>query len=200
VGQAALATETIDRFLSTERTHFGLLPELSNFHCYSCHHSLKDSQWKTRNYVGRPGELRPNLSQLKIFGEALKVLDTKSGAAWGSLLETLEHNFGVEKTDDVLEQMQELLKTINALLIAAQLSESQIVQIVRNLTARLSLEDSTYYEDAEQTVLAISSLTAQSEQLSRRHKSQLDKLYKLLRDPDSFDPKTVAGLLKQTSK
>ncbi|MCB0339511.1 MAG: hypothetical protein KDD53_07905, partial [Bdellovibrionales bacterium] len=74
VGQAALSIEMTKALLSDKRSKDGIWPELTLFNCYACHHDLTTDQWKVRDYDKRPGQLRLNISSLRIVSEVAKIL------------------------------------------------------------------------------------------------------------------------------
>lgn len=186
VGQAMISSETIAALLSEKRSQNGLWPELSLFTCYSCHHNLTSDQWKVRSYELGPGELRYNVSSLRMLKEALVVLSPENGILLDKLLSGLHH---AQKTGDGKSHLLELRTLLDSKLVpftkTTSLTNSDLRKLLKQMVGIAAKNYHYQYEEAEQITMAVASILATLKESD--YKSDLDAMYEAVKNPEDFN-------------
>ena len=187
VGQIVRASEMLSGVLSNKRSKHGAMPELVNFYCYSCHHSLKEDQWKSRSYGGAPGELHLNISSLLLVREGLKVIKPELAKSLDGELSGLHAAYTNGSAQAALQKIKTMLdgpilSAANGTSFRGSVSENLIKQIAKYSAANSALP----YEVAEQCAMAISAIAAGVDPKGARYQAKIDKLYDALKDEESF--------------
>lgn len=203
VGQILRGSELVEVMQSEKRSKFGAMPELSNYYCYNCHHSLKEDQWKKRAYGGRPGELHLNVSSILIAAQGLRPLDKGLAEQIEQKANALSaaHVKGNDRA--ILAELKSLLegKAI-ALVASGKFDQAVGRQMMKSVAAFASRSGTTYpYEVAEQCAMAFSALSATVDPGGKKYQKGIDAVYEALGDEEGFNPsgfrKASAVLLKQ---
>lgn len=191
IGQIELADLAVKRLQSEKLSKVGMYPELTLFYCYSCHHSLLEEQWKTREYNGRPGELQPNFSSALILREAFKVIEPETGEEIGRAIKTLHDNMrqgstkGAAELGRSVQRARTALQNIND---SNELSHRLLKAIVKFGATGSNFQ----YELAEQVAMGASSLLASLSPDGTLYKPQVDDVYAALSEPRAFRPQAFA--------
>lgn len=190
VGQVTQSSEIVGKLLSPKRSAAGAWPELTLFNCYACHHDLTEDQWKKREYHGRPGELRLNLSSLHIVHEALMVLDAKLAADLGAKITALEKGFQSSKGGkDEASALKSLINGgVRALSTRQNLDDATLDKLLVRLLDFGAGAHSASYEVAEQVAMGVTSILAQRSPSTRAHQDQVNSLFQSLGNADQFKP------------
>lgn len=192
VGQTTHAIATLEALESPTRSKHGLMPELSLFDCYSCHHSLTEDQWKQRDYSGKPGELTLNLPSLYILREALPALDSDLADELKDKLSEL-HNFSTSPSTggdirSVTSPLKALLhEKILPLALAAQSDATYCKKLLKQLATFGAHSGALKYEVAEQVGMGMQALLASSPDLATKHKGHLDVVFAALKSSEAFN-------------
>jgi hypothetical protein len=201
VGQAYRSKEMLLALQSESRSKYGVMPELSNYYCYSCHHDLSKEEWKTRSYNGRPGELRLNISSLKVVSLALQSLDSSLASALSRDLSLLHdaHIKGLDRA--LLRRMVSLLEDkIIPYFLSLEYTKERSELLLRSLISYSAENEFLPYEVAEQCAMGASALITHIDPSGERYKKQLANLYESLRNEKEFQPEefTKAAISFQT--
>lgn len=187
IGQTKMATRVMETLVSDKHSRDGAWPELVLFNCYTCHHSLSEAQWKSRDYKGRPGELRLNLSSLIILVRGLSVLDNGLAKKLEGEIENISDLF---HKGDHKEKATALKALLNGPILEkvskAQLSNATLKQLLVELSTFGAETPNLYYETAEQVAMGISAVTSQLSPKGDLHQSEIAQLYKSLGNPEDF--------------
>lgn len=185
--QVIQAAERSKALSSKSRSHSGIFPEFSNMHCYSCHHSLSEQQYQSREYDGRPGEANLNTSELWILSKALRVLDKGKASELESKSIRLRELFGKEDTSGLSKEISSYLtKQILPLVNSRSLSTQEQQKIFNELIE--ASHSNLQYETAEQIAMGAAAIAAVNPD-SQEMKKAVKKLYAALDKPELFDPK-----------
>ncbi|HMO16706.1 MAG TPA: multiheme c-type cytochrome [Oligoflexia bacterium] len=169
----------------------GVLPELSQYYCYNCHHSLKEEQWKNRQYGGHPGELRLNISSLKITSLVLLALGYNGIDKLESEINDLHHAH-LEGRD--LELIKKIIKTLETdaipFLDNLSFNKENTLKIFKEVTNYSVNTHFLPYEIAEQCAMALSALSSQYKIITGSDflSGEIKILYKSLRHEKDFKP------------
>jgi hypothetical protein len=155
----------------------GAYPELSTFYCYSCHHSLSEQQWKSRDYHGHPGELRPNIASLLVVQHALGVLD-------GGLAKKLDPKASPGDTKETLDRAASLFETVNV-------TRAQREDLLHALMSWCAGERFLPYEVAEQIAMGAASILAEDAALAPS--DNLQRIFATLKLPASMNPEQFSA-------
>jgi len=186
VGQAVLAGLTLQRWRTTHRTANVFEYDFSKFYCYTCHHSLIEQQWKERDYAGRPGTLRLNLSHLTVLKESLLVLDRSMHQRITGYFEAL--NRPTDLSLKILENTETfLLEDLTPHLQGLVINTEDANKILKQLVTYASNQNAPPYEVAEQLAMAISALASELNQAGNL-RGEIEKIYASLKDPAHFKP------------
>jgi hypothetical protein len=197
VGQATQAESLIGMLRNPHNTQGGLLPELSLFDCFSCHHNLSQAQWKTRSYGGSPGKLQLNLTPLRLVHAALTKLDPGLAADLGTLISVLTDQFERNGGAQAIAQTSTLLRTRIQPYIAELLANATACsQVMQGLAQAGATTSGIKFEFAEQVGMGIQAALATSPELQTKHSSHLKQLFKTIESADSFEPKRFSDVMK----
>ena len=186
-GQVENARAAVIKLGDASRSRRGLLPELSNFYCYSCHHSLASDDWKRRDYGGHPGELRLNLSSLVVLSQALIGSNQASGKDLWELLNRLSTAYGAGESEHALAEIKAVVETK---LPATQEEKFYTAEHMRGMLKALldyaASRTHLQYEEAEQFSMAYSALILSLWPQKSPYKAELDRIYQSLANAKSF--------------
>lgn len=200
IGQIELGSNTIAAWSSAKRSKSGIWPELSLFHCYACHHSLTEQQWKERDYAAKPGELLPNVSALKIIARAFQEIDQSLSKRLNENLAKLHQALKEGSAQDTLSELTKILSQAKSTLETLSLSDSIYNDMLNNLV--LFCSESLYfqYEVAEQVAMGISAIIAQKSPKQALYKSEVDLIYASLQGAESFKAQEFTKACQNFSK
>jgi hypothetical protein len=197
IGQAEVADAMLDTTLSKTRSRDGQWPELTQFYCYSCHHSLSEDQWKERDYGGRPGELKLNVSSLIILREALKATDPALSAALGTKLEDLHKRYRDGTPNDTIRAIKGVLTQIRTSVAGKSYDTASLDRLLKRVTAYGAEEPGLQYEVAEQLAMAMSSIVSARSSDGKLYKAEIDGVYAALATPDEFKANDFTAACKK---
>ena len=152
IGQIERAGKMAELFSSPDKRTYAGYPELTQFYCYSCHHSLEEKQWKTRSYNGHPGELRLNLSSLVMARVAAHVIAPEFEK---SLIES-EHAIyeHPEQVGALLSKLSSTIQQVKRGLVSRVFSEHDRRALIIALVSYGESQAGSYpYEVAEQIAM-----------------------------------------------
>jgi hypothetical protein len=187
IGQAEVADAMLDTSLSKTRSRDGQWPELTQFYCYSCHHSLAEDQWKNRDYGGRPGELRLNVSSLIILREALKATEPALSVALAAKMEDLHKRYRDATPVDAIRGIKSVLAQIRTAVDARDYDRGALDRLLKRVTVYGAATRGLQYEVAEQIAMAMSSIVSARSADGKLFKSEIDGVYSALATPDEFN-------------
>ena len=175
IGQISRSLGFLELFLkSTEKD---LIPDFTFFNCYSCHHSLKENQWKNHNYHGAPGKLNLNTSSLTLISLATE------NKALTQLITQLQK---ADSRDELINSTKETIKFLKSF----SNTEFDSKKAISNIK-KYSLENPTpQYELAEQIIMAINVL-------SGKNSDEFKSVYKALEDEKSFNAIRFSEAIKK---
>lgn len=200
-GQVTLAREMIAALRSDKRSRNGIMPELSLFTCYACHHSLLGDQWKVRDYAEKPGELRLNLAPLLTIREALQVLDKPLATKLEQGISELHNLYKSGKGEATLAKLETLLGNEALPLISKlQMTDERAKGLLGNVVHFAADTPYFQYEEAEQLAMGVSAIVSQLDPASKLHKAEVDALYKALKTPEDFQAEAFTASAKDFSK
>lgn len=166
--------------------------DLASLSCLSCHHALGQKQFRYRDYQGRPGELRYDLSSLLMVAEGLAVIDPSRERSLRGAIDALH-----------AERAQGCEQLLGELDAAISLGESKEFDTATNeqLFTRITTFGSNpgvlSYEVAEQVAMAISALDSALDPGGKKRKLRIDELYKTLASADTFDGERTASAVRR---
>jgi len=195
-GQTLNAKESLEKLLSKKRSTNGIFPEFTTFNCYSCHHSLKGDQWKTRSYGNHVGEPSLNLASLVMVREALKVINPKNGAALDIKMASLHDAY---KNGDAEQQLRDLEKFLGDAALTKPLTADQRSKIFKQLANYGATTKFLPYETAEQIAMALSSLSADDPSQSAAISADIEAIYASLKDEEDFAPEAFTQAVQRLS-
>jgi len=164
--------------------------ELSRYSCASCHHSLTLQQWQTRDYGGRPGELKPNLAALLMAQLGASVY---APAFKPKLIVVIENAHNGKVSAGAVE----LLKSIQTVAAAAHYGESEQKALFDTLVKYGKSRNDHSYEVAEQITMGLESILSSTIPKERNNKPSTSELFQLLKDPNNFYPDRFAEALRR---
>lgn len=192
-GQLEQTRSSFKALADPKRSQSLRLPELSQYYCYSCHHSLSDQQFMHYEYDSKLGQIRPNLASPKMLLIALDLLSPERAAELGKLLLELEDHTQITelnlKANQLLEFSKEITLPSSMDLVHRRELLNKILSFGRSLA-------NPNYELAEQITMGLSSINLE---LNLIPKANLAQLYKLLEDPNHYKAHEFSKALKSTS-
>lgn len=189
VGQALRVKEMIAALRSPKRSRYGVMPELTNYYCYNCHHNLSEKQWEKREYFGTPGELHLNISSLVVLREALRDLDGSLSEQFATQIAGLHKAHQSGKDSESLKQLDVLTdRAVSTILKKISFSEKTTKTVLKRIATYAADTQYLPYEIAEQLTMAISALRAQLDPEGKRYQKQIDLLYRALKDEANYKP------------
>lgn len=187
-GQIENAKTSLALLTSNKRNHDGIWPELTLMHCYTCHHSLTEKQWKSREYGGRPGELRLNTSSLTMVREALQVINPTLASSVDQELTALHAGYKEGKGMSHAAALQQLMGKAMAAAEAVQFGDRELREVMHRIASYGAATQHPQYEVAEQIAMAIQSIASTISADGSFKKAEIDKIYANLKDPEAFVP------------
>ena len=189
LGQAYRSQRMLEALQSKKRAKVGVLPELSLFYCYSCHHSLEEEQWKSRSYNGAPGELHLNISSLIVLREALMVIDENLSSKLGTNLKLLHKSYTQGAEEQVVSNISVLLSaSIIPRLEAIKENKATAKKLLKQIVNYSVSEKFLPYEIAEQCAMAMSVLLTTVDPTLKLYEEGISAVYESLEKEKSFKP------------
>jgi hypothetical protein len=195
--------ESAERYLSLLQTGVftpgGLVPELSFYECFSCHHSMDNMRW-SRNRAGpgvNPGTLRLQKQNLVML-QALSEVINPGGLA--DLLASTQALIRAGQTDvpaarAAAQKLLERLKSSESW--SRRVYSSAEIAAVRKVLLRYAAEDkASDFSTAEQMVLGIESMSYSLNDHDRR-KAALDALFDKVKSGVNFIPGQFADAARR---
>ncbi len=183
----------------SEKDEKSLFPELSAYTCSSCHHTLSQHAFMTRDYRAHLGQPHLNLAPVRMLALALKASGELSAAEeLGSQIARLDSVAGEEGIEEGTDAIKEILSDKAALAALSGL-ESQPGKLLNELLTHASENTSLYYETAEQIAMGAESAHAQLTSGAPRS-PELDGIFAALQNPDSFNPEQFSEASKKYLK
>lgn len=174
----------------------GMLPELSIFDCYSCHHPLKLNQWKERSYAKEPGSLKLNLAPLLLLQAGLSKVDPEKARKLAELTERIHQSFSDKGAVDSLLKLQQFLQeSVRPMVRALNYSPQTTRQLFSGLLAFGEATPFPTFEVAEQIGMGLQSILATNPDIRSQHGKDLDALFDVLRSADDFRPNAFARII-----
>lgn len=197
IGQVVQAQGLVALLRNPHSERRGLLPELSVFDCYSCHHSLSQDQWKERTYGGEPGRLHLNMAPLTLVETALRATHANLSDELAQLVADLDSLYMKDGAQAVVSKLSELLAN-KVLPVARRIPDDtqSCVAVMRALARLGSAEQTLKFELAEQIGMGIQAAAATSPELSKKYESSLRALFATIKSADSFSPRTFFEAVK----
>lgn len=196
IGQTVAARRFVNAI--REGDHGGLFPELTLFDCYSCHRSMDDGDWRPRQAVGLgPGSLRFNDANLLMTYQLARVVapDEAKGIQDGIRALHRATRGNAEAVDQACRDLLARLDGMEAALDGHSFSASDMYGLINNLVDHAVQGEYRDYADAEQTVMAISSVLVALEQSGDFDRERgdtlfgaLDKVFKTMESASDFRP------------
>ena len=174
-GQIVHAKSFLEFFIKSSEKD--LIPDFTFFNCYSCHHSLTEDQWKSRNYHGTPGKLNINTSSLTLISLSLDNQDLKNKIN------------NLQKTNqraELISTAREIIKTLNSVKSTDINTEQALKRIIKYS------QDNPYpqYELAEQIMMAINVL-------SGKDSKEFKEIYRTLEKEEAFRAEHFSRALRK---
>ena len=200
MGQAAHADSLLLMLRNPHDKSGSSFPELSLFDCFSCHHSLSSSQWKTRDYAGHPGTIQLNLAPLRLIQGALRVIDLELSTEIGRLSDSLNTSYAIDGATQTISELTSLVGTrLRSRIANIPDDPTTCMRIVQGLSQLALQGPSLKFEVAEQVGMGIQAALATSPILAQKHGAQLSLLFKTIESADSFEPQRFTEALRRLS-
>jgi hypothetical protein len=175
----------------------GILPELSLFDCYSCHHNISQQQWKERSYGGGPGRIKVNATPLLLIQSVLSKIQPELAREIAAHTSTLTEGYQKDGVRDTIVALTTLLKPRVLPAVRALKSDEQTcAQILQALLALGNETTLITFELAEQVGMGIQAALATSPTLAVRHKAPLKKLFSTIEKGDTFKPAAFKAAIR----
>jgi hypothetical protein len=196
VGQIVQAQGFVAMLKNPHVKGSGLLPELSVFDCYSCHHSLSQSQWKDRSYGGKPGQLHLNLTPLILVEQSIKDSHPDLAGELQQHLSILDAEYQRDGTPSTVANLAALLGS-KVLPAAKRINtdEQFCTSVMRSLAKLGTTQQPLKFELAEQIGMGIQAAAATTPTLSQKHEAALHSLFATIKNADTFSPRAFATAL-----
>jgi hypothetical protein len=198
LGQLMRSAEMLAAVASAKRSKQGALPDLSLFYCYNCHHSLKDDQWKSRGYGGRPGELRLNESSMVMVSLGIDVLNPEMAKTYRAALNNLHSAYASGKGASAAQNLKSIIlkkavPAVNSTSFRPSVSSALLKKVV-NYGANTPYLP---YETAEQLAMAVSALASATTGQGKQYSSLIDGLYDALSDEEAFKSSSFTAAMQK---
>ncbi len=210
IGQTLATRQYLQQLSSSKRMDKGLFPELAFFDCHSCHHSMKQQRWASRDSVGlEPGSIRLNDGNILMAREVASVVDAGLAKQISQQMRTL-HQASQQSKSAIQSQAKKLLGLNQQLLdklAGYKFGKSTTLKVANNVIKHGIAGQFLDYSGAEQSVMALdalfNSLKAQGA-INYAPGSPvsmgMDKLYNALGDEDTYVPERYITALKSLRK
>lgn len=187
LGQVIQAVRRLNLMTSEKHSFIGFsgkgpFPELSNFACYSCHHSLSDKQFEKRNYEGFPGVLRLSLPEVDVLSAVLPILDKGIGEKFIVSKDNLKKTYSKEASNALTVALN---GPVRKLIDDSTFSEDLKIKIFNALLT--SRHPNLQYEVAEQIAMGAGVIAATLPQ-RKELKDTVNRLYQYLDNGSRFEP------------
>lgn len=208
IGQTKMVQAYLKQLSRPERLNSGgLFPELVFFDCHACHHSMDNKRWGARASAPLdPGTVRLNDANFLILKEIIAVVDPALATQWQKNIVAL-HKAGSQGSGAIIKVAARLQQTSESMIskIAGYSFDSKTaLSLLRRITDQGITGEYRDYAAAEQSLMAIDALLSTLESAGRIKVSgssalgqQLDALYKVLEDDDTYRPDQYIGGLKK---
>jgi hypothetical protein len=197
VGQVVQAQRITALLRNPHTKESGLLPELSVFDCYSCHHSLSTSQWKERAYGGEPGRLHLNVTSLTLVAAALQRTHADLAQEITQLTTELNSRYLKDGATDTVSKLHEVLSKKVLPIANSNTANTQSCAGLMQALAQLgSTQQPLKFELAEQIGMGIQAAAATSPELSQKHAATLRALFATIKNADTFSERAFTEALK----
>ncbi len=199
VGQLSAAQQTLSLMQNHLSKNPGLFPELVLFDCQACHHPMSDKRWQQTSSAGKtaPGTVRLNLVNLLMLREFIAVLYPNRSADFNTALVLL--NQASQKApatlDASINAMATTLQPLQEQLLTAKLTDAHTKKIRARLLSQAASGEFYDYIVAEQAFYSIEGFTIGLNQFDK-YKTQLDKLYKVLKSENTYQPKQFSAVAR----
>lgn len=184
VGQAVIAERTLEQLGSEKRSRTNGMPEFTTLTCYTCHHSLGQEQWRSRDYDGHPGELRLNTASLFVVEQALRALGDSTADLLKRQIVELHSAFREHNVAKVLPAIEETVRGARLKFENHALDNSTLKSLLKRVAESGAKVPHLQYEFAEQIAMALSSILAAMPDAN--YKVALQSVYDSLRSPADF--------------
>ncbi len=200
VGQVQRALRMLDS-LSRDLQSNSRMPELSNYYCYSCHHSLSNEEWKEKTYDGSPGELRLNLSSLIVLSTSLSADNSSYSRDLVRFASKLAHETNGESLALEIKSLRILLSDkIMQYSKKADFSTNALRDVVRSLV-KYSIENKfMQYEDAEQFSMGVFSCLSSIDPSGKLYRKEISELHKTLQNEKEFNSQAFSEGMNKLEK
>lgn len=202
VGQVQAARRMLQLMDSHWFKNNVMMPEPSFFDCHACHHPMDDLRWQSADLQGGlpPGTVRLNdapLTMLRVIA-ARKTPDQLSALlnatrAW--------HKASLVSKGAVIDAgkaLDSVLVGIETSIKKTTFAKADLQGIVNDLLEQAGKGEYRDYTSAEQSVMAIDMIVI-TLGANDRLKGDVDKLYQLVEDEHSFNPKNFAAQTRAMS-
>lgn len=198
--------QTAKRFVALLDSHWfksgSLVPEPSFFDCHACHHPMNDQRWQASELQsGLPaGTVRLNDAPLTM----LRVIAARKAPDLANELVTATRNWhkaSLVSRDAVVSAgttLHAVLDRMETTFRKSDFSNADLQGIVNDLFDQAGKGEYRDYTSAEQAVMAIDMIVI-TRGANDRLKGDVDKLYLLVEDENSFNPKNFAAQTRAMS-
>ncbi|MFZ2004809.1 MAG: multiheme c-type cytochrome [Stellaceae bacterium] len=206
VGQAVAVKLRMDLILDPAHAPNGLNLELSLFDCQSCHHSMKELQWRARTSTGLPP------GHIKFFDANAVMLAIAAGHINGDAGKTLmQHMIALQaalgKNWDTVKSEASAIRTIADQLTpqlgAHDWTRADAISLAHTVVVSALDGNDLDYSGAQQQVMALESVVAAMKALGFADGQQLAglneamaPLYAAVVDDQKYDPDAYVAALK----
>lgn len=187
VGQVVQSSETIAAIQSEKRSRSGIMPELSNFSCFSCHHSLADEQFKTHDYAGAPGLLKLNISSPLVVQVAFSAIDQGLSDKIKTSLTGIHKAYSDGQANETLKSlMEELNGSVKKAALSLDTKDQSLKKVLVALVRYSATSAAPQYEEAEQFAMGMSAILASMPKQPASAKKGMAGVYASLKNSKAF--------------
>jgi hypothetical protein len=181
--------------------------ELSLFDCQSCHHSMKDLQWRARTTTGLPpGRIKLyDATSVMLLIVATRIAPPEIGKSLGDHMLAL-HKASGDSWDAVKSEataIRDLADKLTPIIAARDFTKEDAVGLGHTVFAGAVDGNDLDYSGAQQQVMALESIVAAMKQLGYADDKQLAALnealgglYTAVADDQKYDPDAYVAALK----
>ena len=198
-GQIEAAERELTLLQTGVFTPGGLVPELSFYECFSCHHAMDNMRW-SRNRAGpgvNPGTLRLQKQNLVTLQALTEVINPAGLPDLVALTQALVRG-GQTDVPSARAASQKLLERLHGIEAWSRRAYSPAeIAAVRKTLVRYAAEDKAGdFTTAEQVVLGVESLSYAMSDHERR-KASLDALFDKVKSGVNFNPGQFADAARR---
>ncbi len=193
MGQLTRSIKFLNNFQASLKSN--RQPDFAFSYCYSCHHDLSSDQWKDRNYHGKSGLLKLNLSSVLLTKVALKGLNKNLYNELDAQVSKLEEFSYTEiKQEDIQKLVSTLQLKVQPYLTDNKFDQKKMAVLEKDIIIFGKDQHYPNYEIAEQLIMALSSIADSSgENAAIKYKNFFD----LLSNEEKFDEALFAENFRQ---